>query len=189
MAERRRKFWGWGYEEQGPNAEQRNRMAERMARRYGVQLTITPPPTEAELHLRTPRIKPPDALASICSGSTYDRAGHTYGRGFRDLVRAFRRDYPNPFDIVAFPRNEQDLVRVLEWCGGADLAAVPFGGGSSVMGGVEPPADGGYRGTVSIDLSHLDKVLEVDHTSRAARIQAGVLGPALEDQLRPHGYT
>ncbi|MGH7987464.1 MAG: FAD-binding oxidoreductase [Candidatus Binataceae bacterium] len=189
MAERRRKFWGWGYEDQGPNADQRNRMAERMARRYGVQLTITPPPTEAELHLRAPRVKPPDALAPICSSTIYDRAGHTYGRGFRDLVRAFRRDYPNPFDVVAFPRDEQDLVRVLEWCDGAGLAAVPFGGGSSVMGGVEPPADGAYNGTVSIDLKHLDRVLEVDRASRAARIQAGVLGPALEDQLRPHGYT
>jgi alkyldihydroxyacetonephosphate synthase len=190
MAERRRKFWGWGYEDQGPNAEQRSRMAERMARRYGLsELTITPPPTEAELNLRAPRVKPPDTLAPICSSSTYDRAAHTYGRGFRDLVRAFRRDYGNPFDVVAFPRNEQDLVRVLEWCDGANLAAVPFGGGSSVMGGVEPPPDGSYRGTVSIDLGRLDKVLEVDRTSRAARIQAGVLGPALEDQLRPHGYT
>ncbi|MGH7933024.1 MAG: FAD-binding oxidoreductase [Candidatus Binataceae bacterium] len=190
MAERRRKFWGWGYEDQGPNAEQQKRMAERMAKRYGLgEITITPPPTEKELNLRTPRIKPPDSLASICSTSVYDRAGHTYGRGFRDLVRAFRRDYPNPFDVVAFPRDEKDLIRVLEWCDAANVAVVPYGGGSSVMGGVEPPSQGAYRGAVSIDLGHLNKVIEVDHSSRAARIQGGVLGPALEDQLRPHGYT
>jgi alkyldihydroxyacetonephosphate synthase len=58
-----------------------------------------------------------------------------------------------------------------------------------VVGGVEPAVGEGYRGVVSLDLSRLDRVLEVDRTSRAARIQAGVLGPALEQQLRPHGLT
>ena len=58
-----------------------------------------------------------------------------------------------------------------------------------MVGGVEPPAGGDWRGSVSIDLTRLDRVLEVDHTSRAARIQGGVLGPSLEDQLRPHNYT
>ncbi len=190
MAERRRKFYGWGYEDQGPNADQQKRLAERMATRFGLAgLELMPPPKEAELHLRAPRIKPPDSLASICSSSTYDRAGHTYGRGFRDIVRAFRRHYPNPWDVVAFPRDEQDVIRILEWCDGARVAVSPYGGGSSVVGGVEPPADGDYRGGVSIDLSNLNKVIEIDRASRAARIQAGVLGPALEDQLRPHGYT
>jgi alkyldihydroxyacetonephosphate synthase len=58
-----------------------------------------------------------------------------------------------------------------------------------VVGGVEMPAGDAYRGSVSIDLAQLDRVLEIDRTSRAARIAAGVLGPALEDQLRPHGLT
>ncbi len=72
------------------------------------------------------------------------------------------------------------------------IAASPSYGGTgfgSVTGGVEPPSTGDYRGAVSIDLGHLDKVVEIDRVSRAARIQGGVLGPALEDQLRPHGYT
>jgi alkyldihydroxyacetonephosphate synthase len=58
-----------------------------------------------------------------------------------------------------------------------------------VVGGVEPRIGSDYCGTVSIDLGKLDKVLEIDRASRAARIQGGVLGPALEDQLRPHGLT
>ena len=190
MAERKRKFWGWGYEDQGPNPEQQKHMAERMAKRFGLaSFEITPPPTEAELKLRAPRIPVPDALKDICSTSTYDRAGHSYGKSFRDTVRAFQRDYSNPFDIVAFPRSEAELIRVLEWCDSAKLAASPYGGGSSVVGGVEPPAGDRYRGAVSIDLMRLDKVLEVDRSSRAARIQGGVLGPALEEQLKPHGYT
>src|ERR1700728_4394246 len=140
MADRRRKFWGWGYEDQGPNATQKQHMAERIA----------------------PRITPPSALAALCSSSTYDRAGHSYGKSFRDVVRAFQRDYPNPFDLVAFPRDEQELVRVLEWCDADNIAVCPYGGGSSVTGGVEPPSNGDYRGAVSIDLGRLDKVIEID---------------------------
>ncbi len=67
------------------------------------------------------------------------------------------------------------------------LAAIPFGGGTSVVGGIEPRVGDAYRGAVTIDLGALDRVLEVDSVSRAARIQAGALGPSLEDQLREHG--
>src|SRR5919201_1598057 len=69
------------------------------------------------------------------------------------------------------------------------LAAIPFGAGSSVARGIEPDVGDGYRGAVSIDLSRLDQVLEIDRASRAARIQAGALGPGLEAQLKPHGLT
>ncbi|MGH7247608.1 MAG: FAD-binding oxidoreductase, partial [Pseudomonadota bacterium] len=190
MAERRRKFWGWGYEDQGPNAEQKRHLAERMSKRFGLgTLELTPPPAQSELKLRAPRVAPPDSLREICVSSPYERVLHSYGRDFRDLVRIFRRDFSNPFDVVAYPRDEADVARILEWCDGAMLAAVPFGGGSSVVGGTEPPTRGDYRGAVSIDLTGLGKVLEVDKISRAARIQAGVLGPALDEQLRPHGYT
>ena len=188
--QRRRKFWGWGYEDQHPDGDQQARIAERVSKRFGLgPLTITPPPREEELNLRTPRIKPSASLDEILSTSTYDRAAHSYGRGYRDVVRAFRRYYPNPFDAVAFPRDEAELIRLLEWCYKERIAATPYGGGSSVVGGVEPPTDGDWRGSVSIDLTRLDRVIEVDRASRAARIQGGVLGPALEDQLRPHGLT
>ena len=104
-------------------------------------------------------------------------------------MRAFRRDYAHAPDLVAFPRDEGELVSVLEWCSDASVAAIPFGGGSSVVGGVEPDVGDGYRGAVSVDVRHLHGVLEVDRTSRAARIAAGTLGPALEAQLKPHGLT
>ena len=98
----------------------------------------------------------------------------------------FRGRFDNPPDVVARPADEADVERVLAWCEEAGAAAIPFGGGTSVVGGVEPPPE---RPAVSIDLGALDRVLEVDEVSRAARIQAGVLGPALEDQLREHGHT
>ncbi len=190
MAERRQKFWGWGWEDEGPTSEQQQHLAQLVAARFGLpELTIDPPPRLEEITLRPPRVTPPAALAAICSAEPYDRAAHTYGKSFRDVVRAFRREYQNPPDLVAFPRHEADVIALLEWCTSAGVAAIPYGGGSSVVGGVEPPVDERYPASVSIDLRRLDRVVEIDRVSRAARIQAGVYGPALEDQLRPHGYT
>jgi alkyldihydroxyacetonephosphate synthase len=77
-------------------------------------------------------------------------------------------------------------VRLLDWAGEAGVVVVPYGGGSSVVGGVEYR---GHRPSVSLDLTALDRVLEIDPVSRAARIQGGALGPVLEEQLRPAGLT
>lgn len=190
MHTRTRKFWGWGYEGEGPSAEQQGRIAALLGARFGIAPpTPLPPPRIDEIALRPPRLQPPPALAALCSAEPAPRAGHTYGKSFRDVVRAMARDYPNPPDLVALPRTEADVVALLDWCTDARVAAVPYGGGSSVVGGVEGPSGDAYRGWVSIDLGRLDRVLEIDRTSRAARIQAGVLGPALEDQLRPHRLT
>ncbi|NIW38717.1 MAG: FAD-binding protein, partial [Gemmatimonadetes bacterium] len=188
----KRKFWGWGVEGGGPSPEQVSKIVKGLERRLGTALPEgTPPPSEDELELRAPRVKVPAALAQLCVDEPRDRAAHHYGAGYRDVVRAFRREFPNPPDWVAYPRSEGDVAALLDWCGSSDIAAVPFGGGSSVVGGVEMPSesDGDYAGAISIDLSHLRRVLEIDRTSRAARIEAGVLGPDLEGQLRPHGLT
>ncbi|MEO8605827.1 MAG: FAD-binding oxidoreductase [bacterium] len=189
MTTRARKFWGWGYEGEGPTAEQQGRIAQLLAARYGMAVpTPQSAPRIEEIALRAPRVAPPAALAALCTAEPTARAGHTYGKSFRDVVRAYARDFSNPPDLVAQPRAEADVVRLLDWCAAARIAAVPYGGGSSVVGGVEGPRDG-YAGWVSLDLGGLDRVLEIDRTSRAARIQGGVLGPALEDQLRPHDLT
>ena len=185
-----RRFWGWGREGAGPSPEHQRAIAGLLASRFGLgELTIASPPRVEELDLRRPRLVPPAPLEAICSTAPFDRAAHTYGKSFRDIVRALRRDYRHPPDVVAFPRSEADVAAVLDWCTAVRAAAIPYGGGSSVVGGVEADVDDRYAGAVSLDLSHLDRVLEVDRTSRAARIQAGVLGPALEEQLRPHGLT
>jgi alkyldihydroxyacetonephosphate synthase len=190
MADRRRKFWGWGWEDEGPTPDQQEKIAGLLAARFGVQeIAITSAPTIDEVALRRPRLSPPDTLSHLFSVAPFDRAGHTYGKSFRDVVRALDRNFSNPPDFVAFPRNEADVVSILDWCTDANVAAIPYGGGSSVVGGVEAPSGGAYRAAVSIDLQHLDQVVEIDRVSRAARIQAGAFGPALEDQLRPHGYT
>jgi alkyldihydroxyacetonephosphate synthase len=185
-----RSFWGWGRVGGGPDREQQEGIRKTLCARLGTpDLELAPAPRLEELKLPAPRLSPPAPLAAICSTSLRDRAAHTYGKGYRDVVRAVRGDFEHPPDVVAFPRDEAEVAALLDWCGDAGAAAIPYGGGSSVVGGVEARAVGGLHGAVSIDLGRLDRVLEIDRASRAARIQGGVLGPALEDQLRPHGLT
>ncbi len=187
---RKRKFWGWGYEDQGLTPQEHRKLADRMAQRFGITgLTVSAPPTIDRIAMRPPRIAAPPALAAICTTDAHERASHTYGKSFRDLVRGFRGEFPTPPDVIAFPRDEAEVVRVLEWCDAKHLVAIPYGGGSSVAGGIEAPSSGDYHGVVSIDLAKLDRVLEIDRQSRAARIQGGIFGPALEDQLKPHKLT
>jgi alkyldihydroxyacetonephosphate synthase len=184
-----RSFWGWGTEGAGPSAEQRAGIARTLAARFGAALEPIPAPRIEEIALRAPRVKAPPALAPIAAADPRERAAHTYGKAYRDVVRALRRDFAPAPDCVLYPRSEREVADALDWCARANLAAIPYGGGSSVVGGVEARVGDGYSGAVSLDLSRLDRVLEIDAASRAARIQAGVLGPALEDQLRPHGLT
>ncbi len=183
----RRSIWAWGLEQDEPTEQQVREAAARLSQRYGVEVAPVMPPRADDLRLRSPRITPPASLAAICATDDHDRAVHTYGRSFRDRIRAYNLQFPNPPDIVAHPTTEDEVTAVLDWCSSSGHAAIPYGGGSSTVAGFEPPDS--YDGIVTIDLSALDQVLEVDEVSRAARIQAGAYGPGLEAQLRPHGFT
>jgi alkyldihydroxyacetonephosphate synthase len=188
--ERRRKLWGWGYEGEGLPPGEIDALARVVAARFGLgDLRAADPPDVSELDLRRPRVEAPASIAGFCSTDPRDRAEHTLGKSFHDLVRGLRRDYANPPDLVAYPRDEAEVGAVLEWAADAHVAAIPYGGGSSVAGGIEPDVGDGYPGAISVDLRRLGRVLDVDRTSRAALIEGGTLGPALEDQLRPHGLT
>jgi len=186
----RRSFWGWGHEGAGPSDEQAAGIGRTLAQRFGQSdLAVAPAPRLADVKLAAPRIDPPPALAALCSRDPFDRASHTYGKSYRDIVRGARGDFAPAPDLVAFPREEADVVALLDWCGGSDIAVLPYGGGSSVVGGVEAAGCEAYAGVVSLDLSGLDRVLEIDRSSRAAHLEAGLYGPALEDALRPEGLT
>lgn len=191
MNEKRRSFYGWGFEGDAVSDDELGWFERSWSELFHVDaLDPSPMPHETEIALRTPRVKLSAALRSFCTTDKYDRLLHCYGRSVHDLARMIlRRDFSNPPDVVAYPRSEDDIRAVFDWCGANNLAAIPYGGGSSVVGGVNPPKDDQYRGVVTIDLKHFDRVLEIDQTSQAARIQAGILGPELERQLKPSGLT
>jgi alkyldihydroxyacetonephosphate synthase len=187
----RLKHYGWGREGEGMSAEERTFVLGRYRQKFAKDKfdTIAVPRLE-DLSLRKPRLEPPAALASFCTSERYDRAAHAYGKSYPDYVRAMLGDYDCSPDLVAYPRNEADISAVMDWAGSVGASLTPFGGGSSVCGGVEPRVDGvRYKAAVSLDLRNLSKVVDVDPQSRAALIEGGTYGPSLENQLKPHGFT
>ena len=163
-------FWGWGYPDEALSAAEIEHLRD-MARLIGVSGDALPAPTLADFELRAPRIAAPGNLLSILSDRPYDRASHTYGKSFADLVRLQMRDMSNPPDWVAFPRNEDDLSALMDFAAASGAALVPFGGGTSVCGGVEPDIGGDYPAVISVDLQYLNKVLEIDRDTEYARLE------------------
>ena len=187
MSAARLKWYGWGREGEGMTAEERAFVFGRYHEKFGRgEFASVPVPALQDLKLRAARLAPPPALADFCSSETYDRAAHAYGKSYPDYVRAMLGDFAVAPDLVAYPRNEAEIAAVMDWAGEAGAALAPFGGGSSVCGGVE---HAGGRPAVTLDLRNLNRVVEVDKTSRAALIEGGAFGPDLERQLKPHGLT
>ncbi|HEX4668632.1 MAG TPA: FAD-binding oxidoreductase [Solirubrobacterales bacterium] len=161
--------------------------AEGIRGRFGFGGEVEKPLPLEEVELRKPRLNAPERFGDLFSAGRYERVSHALGKAYRDVVRGFRGEFENPPDLVAFPRDESEIETVLSWAEAEGAAVIPFGGGTSVVGGVEPRL--GERPVVTMDLRRLDRVLEVDPQSLAARIQAGATGPRLEEQLREHGLT
>jgi alkyldihydroxyacetonephosphate synthase len=190
VSSRRRKHWGWGFEDQQLSPAQLRASAATLAAHLDIPLGEVEQPLALEsLQLPSPRIQAPPSLSEICAVDVHARASHALGKSYSDVVRGFRGRFEHPPDLVARPHDEADVERILEWCSSNRIAAIPVGGGTSVVGGVTPSISSAYNGVVSVDLSALDRVLEVDDVSRAARIQAGTFGPQLEAQLAEHGFT
>src|SRR5437763_988489 len=188
MSAPRLKHFGWGREGEGLTAEEEAFVLARAEARFDTALTESASaPRLEEIELAAPRVTAPASLP-FCIREHYDRAAHTFGKSYPDLARGLARDYVSAPDVVAYPRNEAEVAAVLDWAGGADATVTPFGGGSSVCGGVEPKRNG-HKGAITIDLREMGKVKEVDKASRAALIEGGTYGPALEAQLKPHGLT
>ena len=178
-------FWGWGYADAGLTSDELGHV-KKMAAQLGAGVTPGAVPRLEDFALRAPRVPAPPALAGMLSCSPYDRITHGYGKSFADLLRLQQRSMPNPPDWVAFPRSENDIEALMEFAAASGAALIPFGGGTSVCGGVEPDVGGDYGATISVDLQYLNRVLEVDKTSRAALIEGGALGPELEARSEEH---
>ena len=116
------------------------------------------------------------------------RVEHAGGKSFPDLVRIRRGDGSHAPDAVVFPGTPEEVQRVLEVCAAHEVAVVPFGGGTSVVGGVSA-SRGRFAAVVTLDLRRLAAVTALDPVSRIATFQAGLRGPEVEDALRPHGLT
>jgi len=112
---RRRKYWGWGHEDEGLGPDERESLAGILAAHFSLaDLTIREPARPEELDLPAPRLSPPSTLEPLCTTEPYERAAHAYGKSFRDVVRALRGEFPHPPDLVAFPCDEADVAALLD---------------------------------------------------------------------------
>ncbi|CAG4915075.1 FAD-binding oxidoreductase [Acidithrix sp. C25] len=185
-----RSWWGWGNSDEGLSKAARNQVTQMLIASFGADSMNRQDPTEiGEIHLRKPQVELASSITIPSRNDPISRITHSYGKSYKDLIRGFRGQYENPPDIVSYPRNENEIVQLLDWAESCEVAVIPFGGGSSVTGGVEPSTEGRFKRTLVIDMSSMNKVLEIDLESRSAKIQAGIFGPKLEDELRPNGLT
>jgi len=186
------RWWGWGDINKTYEVEKRPTYVPFIEEKLDVEVehVRTPDPDMSELELRESRLQSDaiDALKKIVgednvSTTRRDRVMHAIGRSYRDCLLARMGQIKHPPDAVIFPGSEDEVVELLKLAEDRSLAVTPFCGGSSVVGGVEPLDIEGFAGTLSVDLRRMDKVLRVDVESRTARIQAGIWGPELEDEL------
>jgi alkyldihydroxyacetonephosphate synthase len=117
----------------------------------------------------------------------YTRILHSVGRNYRDLIRVRLGRVNAPPDAVVYPANHEQVMKILEAAGRYHAAIVPYGGGSSVVGGVE--LEPGVRPNICLDLTEMNQVLSIDDASLAARFQCGIRGPELEKVLNERGFT
>lgn len=170
-----RSWWGWGTLDQQVTGLELQQLLNRVGQFLeGETLEAHSAPDPSDLQIRAPRITSPSSLQHLISDDITDRAGHAHGKAYRDVVRNLRGHVKSAPDFVVRPRDEADVIRILDWCSEESVTVIPYGGGTSVVGGVEARFEDD-RPVISLDLEHLNKILEIDRTSRAARIQAGIL--------------
>ena len=186
---RDRSVWAWGWRDKLPDDATRRGLAQ-----VAKALLPTVRPILRELPSEDPvvaaPIAMPDDLAAFSTQAPRERVLRSRGRGFVDLVAGFAGDVVGAADLVAQPRDAAEVARVLDVCAARGWACVPFGGGTSVVGGVDAAlARAGREAVVSLDLGAMSGVREIDEVSRLARIGAGTLGPRVEAELGARGLT
>jgi alkyldihydroxyacetonephosphate synthase len=117
----------------------------------------------------------------------HDRLVHTRGQSLPDWIAAHSGKLGAFPDAVAYPETETDLVEIMAYAQENKAMVIPYGGGTSVIGHINPPA--GDQPVLTVDMGRMDKMLSLDVTSRMATFEAGVAGPKLEEQLKAKGFT
>lgn len=191
------KWWGWGVDGIAFSHQNRPNMAPFVMDKVGIDIHVpgTPPPEFANLPV--PATSLPDELGQTLQdavGQRYvltsdmDRVVHTYGKSLPDLVKVRAGKLPRVPDAVVYPGTEDEVRAVVDAVVAADGVLIPFGGGSNIAGCLTPRPEE-VRTVVSLDMGRLNRVLEIDEHAGLARVQAGVLGPDLEEQLTERGWT
>ena len=187
------RWWGWGGEHDRPQLPAS--AAQTLVRTLGATGSAPPPATLDQVRLPE-RALPAAALASLAAAvgeghvdtGREARVRHAGGKSYPDLVRLRAGDGSCAPDAVVRPASAAEVAAVLDACAEHEVAVVPFGGGTSVVGGVEAVREG-FAGVVTLDLARLDRLLSVDRRSLTATLEAGVPGWRAERLLADQGLT
>jgi alkyldihydroxyacetonephosphate synthase len=188
------KWWGWG--EDGSEQPSLPASAASMLHdELGLADRYVPPVQIEQVRLPEP-VLPDNVLARLTGivGEEYvrqdrlARVRHAAGRSYPDLFRLRAGDASAASDAVVCPGGEAEVADVLAACDSAGIAVVPFGGGTSVVGGVEPLRDG-FPAVITLDLRRMNRLLDADLVSLTASFEPGVFGPRAETLLASRGLT
>ncbi len=193
---RHMKWWGWGDVDVDFNSDAHPDFWPFAKAQLGIEEDAPGTPPVALDAVQLPEaIVNPRFLAELISAleanqvcdSRHERVIHAYGKGFRDLFRLRRGSAEGAPDLVVYPESESDVLVTLRAAAHHDVMVIPFGGGSNISGCLERMET--RRMAVSLDMRRMRRVLAVDAESFTARVEAGVFGPDLEEQLGVHGMT
>ena len=189
----RMRWWGWGVDRDATSLPDKARDMLRQA--FDVDEEPSPPVSLDEVALPEPAL-PAEARTALSGVVGEDairldrlaRVSHALGKSYPDLVRIRRGDASSAPDAVVYPASHDEVQSVLEVCSGHRVAVTPFGGGSSVVGGVEPRRDG-LEAAITLDLARMDALVEADPVSLTATLEPGCTGPRVEELLGAEGLT
>lgn len=194
---KRQKWWGWGEEGTSITMSDKPKFAPFVREVMGVDITLPAPGVKPLSEYDVPASQLPDELHHQLDGligaanvltDDETRVIHAYGKGVRDLVRVRRGEFGRVPDVVVYPGSEDDVVAIVDAVVAADGVLIPYGGGSNIVAALEAMPDE-QRVVVSMNMGRMDQVIEIDEPAGLARVQAGVLGPDLEEQLNATGWT
>lgn len=180
-----RSHWAWGHAERQPDRAGRVALGRQVGALFGVALPEPAEPVPLDA-IALPASRLDAALGPWVSVDRVERIHHTHGRSYPEQVQGFRGDFAGAPDAVGRPGTEDQIAALFDYAAARGAAVVPYGGGTSVVGGVSYRGD---RPWISLDLERFAAAAEIDPVSRLARLGAGLRGPALEASLAPHGLT
>lgn len=188
------RFSGWGIDDDA--GELSEHVVRWLEQQLGAPLAprIAPPPA-SDVRLSKSRLskRSEQKLASIVGAANVctdhrTRLTHAAGKGYPDLLATRSGAKLAAPDAVVYPGDEPDVKALLKACAKQGIAVVPFGGGTSVVGGVAP-LRGDFNSVIALDLARIRELIALDTKSRTAVFGAGLRGPELEHLLRARGYT
>jgi alkyldihydroxyacetonephosphate synthase len=187
-------WWGWGDPDLARPLSPE--MSSLVREALGVRRDGPPVPSLEGLDLPESRMPPEVAehLSQIVgpnqlSAEREPRVGHLRGKSTSDLLRLRLGDLSDAPDLVVMPGSHQEILDVLELCTAERIAVVPFGGGTSVVGGLAPRRGDSFQSMLALDLQRLNRLTGLDEESRLATLEPGLRGPQAEARLGERGYT